>query len=257
METWGVVASLVIATTAVFLLMQGQVDRRRDRLYTQRDQARKVSITVIEHGEYGDHSFSLTSRTVRLRNDSDLPVSYDGHIELRTRPEIRCDHNSMVGNGKVLDTHETTLRPHEEGAFSDTDHLWDQAVFCFTDADGQHWARVSETGRLYSDTFRSTRRSRIYQAASRLPLSEQLLITWPNGYAHWRTAQTGKIPLTARWIRFWWGSMPATEEPKPWDRPYDYKRSDWPYENFLSFVRWHKQFDRETDHGKRSPLNRG
>lgn len=238
---WSDLANVILAAIALILLFQGQRDRESERISSKRDQASKVSIAVIDNDvPAGEDTYVRESRTIRVRNDSDLPVTYSGFVELRSRlsAEQYKAQSGYVGVERIqpVYTHETSLRPHEEREFRDTQHEWDSAVFSFADSDGRHWVRLSDTGELHPVFFVLPRRSRIYQTLAQLPVLRLLLIRWPEKYANWRAYRTNKVPLSARIIRFWWGHVPIGE-PDSWDMPEGWPSRDWPYEQLLGDVR--------------------
>lgn len=236
-ESWSALANVILAVIAVVLLLQGQRDRRKDRQANDREQANRISIAIIENNvRKNDFSYERKSRTIRLRNDSDLPINYSGSISLH-RDEVWDRENSMLwprsdADDGSVETGETSLRPHEEREFIDTNHGWDYAVFEFEDSNGRGWARATNTGGLYLLTGGAIWRQEAYQRLAMLPGLRYPLDIWPANLVVWSIKRTPKVPLkipaSARLIRCLRGDMPIGE-PRPWELPQGFDARDWPY----------------------------
>lgn len=78
-QTAGDIGNVLVAVTALFLLAQGLADRRRDRARDELVQASRVHLSVQDnYVTVGPNTMNRDSRTVRLRNDLDLPVTLSG-----------------------------------------------------------------------------------------------------------------------------------------------------------------------------------
>lgn len=231
-QTAGDVANVLLAATAIFLLGQGLKDRRRGRARDERDQTSRVHLSVQEnHVSDGPDATSLESRTVRLRNDSDLPVTLSGYVTLHK------DGHRVIA--EPLRLSDTVVRPGQELEIPDTQFDWDYAVLRFTDAVGTHWVRVSSTGLLAKESEPPPVRCLVFQFLAQLPGLKWLLATLPERYLSWRFRRLAGVPLFARVYRWLWGYMPIGE-PDPWTLPQGAKAADWPYEGMLSLGRFER-----------------
>jgi hypothetical protein len=148
-----------------------------------------------------------------------------------------------------LDPGENSLRPHSEIEIECSPHEGHDARLEFTDAAGNAWVRIASTGRLYEYSPGLKWWQDAYQTAAKLPILDRFLTGWPQTYALWKAKKTSRIPVTARWLRFWWGYMPSSE-PSPWDMPNDWETpGDWPYESFLTMARYQSRQERLNNPG--------
>lgn len=236
-EPWSAMANVVLAVIALLLLFQGQNDRRKDRKARERDQASRVSVAVIENNvKISEFGYSRESRVIRLRNDSDLPISYSGSVFLYVNKEWNSKdstlHSPSDENYRSIETGESSLRPHEETELVDTHHEWDYAVFEFEDSNGWSWARATNTGGLYRLNDDLSWYQRCYQRLESLPLLQyplQVLPSWMIRCSIKRMPQNSfRVPASARLLRLLRGSMPIGEM-SPWETPQNFDARDWPY----------------------------
>lgn len=239
---WTAIANVVLASVTLFLLFQGQRDRRLISIGEVRSQAERTSLSVQPVIDYEtDGVFSVRSLTIRIRNDSDLPVTINAVAlfvpETTQRYYAARSMNLEDSLPEWLEPPENLLRPHAEMKLEGFRDEQDAVRLEFADARGKSWVRLSNNGRLYEGSPEMRWWQRAYQALANIPGLHLILNSWPNQYAFWRASKTNKTPLTARWIRFWWGYMPVGD-PLAWDRPDDWEHpKEWPYEMFLGLAR--------------------
>lgn len=248
-ETWqtaGDIGNVVVAATAVYLLGQGLADRRRSRADAQRIQASRIHLSVQEHWvDIGDGGYGRTSRAVRLRNDSELPVTLSGWVTLHRSQHwdayVAGTERGSTANeaAKPIHLSDSMLRPGEEVEVHDEQLGWDYAVLRFTDATGVRWVRISQTGALFQEAGAPTARSLAFQFLAQLPGLKWLLADLPNEYLSWHFRRTEGVPVFARVYRWLWGYMPIGE-PDPWEMPQGGNRQDWPYESMLALGRFER-----------------
>ena len=187
------------------------------------------------------------SRTVRLRNDSDLPVTLSGSVTLH-RNEVwfaGVPADTPPGghmNAEPLRLSDTMLRPGQELEIRDDQFGWDHAVLRFTDAVGTRWVRVSSTGLLVKESGPPPARCLVFQFLAQVPGLKLLLATLPRKYLSWRFRRKLGVPFFARVYRWLWGYMPIGE-PDPWALPQGANAKDWPYEYMLQLGRFERQRD--------------
>lgn len=251
-QTAGDIGNVVVAATAVYLLGQGLADRRRSRADAQRVQASRIHLSVQEHYvDTGGGGYGRISRSVRLRNDSELPVTLSGWVTLH-----RSQHweayvagterpSTTTDNAKPIHLADSMLRPGEEVELHDEQLGWDYAVLRFTDATGIRWVRVSQTGALFREQGPPSARSLAFQFLAQLPVLKWILSDLPNKYLLWRFKRKEGVPLFARIYRWLWGYMPIGE-PEPWEMPQGGKRQDWPYEYMLALGRFERAAKRKA-----------
>lgn len=140
--------ALVATVVTLFLLHQGQVDRRRLAEEAERGQARQVSAWADWH-DLGDHGTFAKPRlpAVFIRNSSDAAV-YDVFIDYRAPIDGSL---YRVGLGPVPPG-ETRVREIEYGGRLEPD--WEPAALFarvnFQDSSGRRWLRDA-LGRLRVD----------------------------------------------------------------------------------------------------------
>lgn len=241
-QTAGDVGNVLVAATALFLLAQGLADRRRGRARDELVQASRLHLSVQDtYVSTGPNTMNRESRTVRLRNDSDLPVTLSGYVTLH-RNEVWFDGvpaDAPTGgsmNPEPIRLSDTMLRPGQELEIRDVQFGWDYAVLRFTDAVGTRWVRVSSTGLLVKESGPPPLRCIVVQFLAPLPGLKWLLTTLPEEYLSWRFRRKPGVPLFARVYRWLWGCMP-TGEPDPWALPQGADARDWPYEYVLAHGR--------------------
>lgn len=242
-QTAGDIGNVLVAATAVYLLGQGLADRRRSREGAERVQASRIHLSVQEHWvNAGEGIHGRTSRSIRIRNDSDLPVTLSGWVLLRR--SRTWDAYLAVPNpepiagftSEPIHLSDSMLRPSEEVEVDDQQLGWDFAVLNFTDALGVRWTRISNTGALFRQSGRPPARCLVFQFLAQLPLLKWILRDLPNKYLIWRFQRKESVPVFARVYRWFWGYMPIGE-PEPWEMPQGGKAQDWPYEYMLGLRR--------------------
>lgn len=241
-QTAGDMGNVLVAAIALFLLGQGLADRRRGRARDELVQASRVHLSVQDnYVPVGPNTMNRESRTLRLRNDSDLPVTLSGYVTLH-RNEVWFDGvpaETPAGghfNAEPIRLSDTMLRPGQELEISDVQFGWDYAVLRFIDAVGTRWVRVSSTGLLVKESGPPPVRCLVFQFLAQLPGSKWLLATLPERYLSWRFRRKPGVPPFARVYRWLWGYLPIGE-PDPWALPQGANARDWPYEYMLAMGR--------------------
>lgn len=195
--------------------------------------------------EAGGGVYGRISRSIRLRNDSELPVTLSGWITLHKSQHWDA---YVAGTERASATVETLnpihlsdsmLRPGEEVEVHDEQVGWDYAVLRFSDATGVRWVRISQTGALFREASRPSATSVVFQFLAQLPVLKWLLSDLPNKYLVWRFKRKEGVPLFARIYRRLWGGMPIGE-PDSWEMPQGGKPQDWPYEYMLALGRFER-----------------
>lgn len=236
-------ASVVLGATSLFLLLQGQRDRRIIADDRRAEQAKRITVSAEHVTQKQDgHSWQILGLSVIIRNDSDRPIFFGPMptVALYTRPSWRSaddggnlaadwqTENLELPHGRIDPGTVVELKTESTGV--------DSARLKFTDTEGNRWVRTSDDGQLFLASHRSSRRSIVYQTLCHLKPLELVLIKWPHTFASWRFRHTKEgVPLMARWIRFWWGCAPIGES-DPWMVPTG-APADWPYELWAITVR--------------------
>lgn len=238
-------ASVVLGCISLFLLFQGQRDRRKISADKRAEQAKKVTISadrIVE--KEGVNSWRVLGLTVLIRNDSDRPIFFRpmSFVQLYSRPNWSTyrseDDIDKVWRSKPEELPHTRIDPGASVEIETTHTDVDSARIDFTDAEGNRWVRTSDDGQLFYASFNPTLRSRFYQYLCRAKPLEYVLIKLPVRFATWRFRNTTDgVPLMARVIRFWWGHAPIGEA-DPWMVPSNAPANDWPFDLWARMARW-------------------
>ncbi len=142
------VGTLLTALVALYLLWQGQRDRRKERDDSRSAQARDVVVRVEEswtlvNGNPNNKGFERAE--VQILNESDRPIAvvsvdYVQHrFEEEDRWTVNLSHLVVTEDRLVMGRSTMSLDPAEAGGF---------AIAEFRDHRGQHWKRRSNDQEL-------------------------------------------------------------------------------------------------------------
>lgn len=159
LQTLGNLGNFIVAVTAVFLLWQGQQDRRNVRRQDAEQRARMVTLSVHQQTKpHGKTSYSILSTALQLRNDGDMPVHIQGLAlmcmdsweNLTDKGYSSLQHAPLDFGPRPLHPRqqEQILVPASAGWIGDTWSGSDFAVLEFRDEGGLVWLRRSDTGEL-------------------------------------------------------------------------------------------------------------
>ena len=216
------VSTFVTAVVALFLLGQGQRDRRRIRDDQRSAQARDVLVRVHENWEpvKGDTARQFRGAKVVVSNHSDRPIAIEGVDYIRHHQDERTDvgpiqitaldfeEDRMVMGGATAER-----QLYQEGGF---------AIVEFRDHDGQRWQRRSDDQdlRKWPSPIRWWQRG-IQGLCRARPLNWLLLRPWER--AAFRSAKRhgpDRVPFGLKMTRFLFGyCQPVSRTPGETQRP--------------------------------------
>ena len=207
------VSTSVTAVVALYLLYQGQRERRRIRDDQRSAQARDVLVRVDENREPNTGRFE--GAAVVVSNHSDRPIAVEGVDYIRHHHPEKPDVGPVQVTGLDIEEHRLVMgkasaewQLYCEGGF---------AIVEFRDHDGQRWQRRGDVQdlrkwpseiRWWQRGFRGLCRAR--------PLNWLLLRPWEQ--AAFRSAKRhgpNRVPFGLKMTRFLFGKWPAGE-PDPW-----------------------------------------
>ncbi len=225
------IGTAVTAIIALYLLWQGQRDRRLLRAEQERVQASLVSLsTIIEQrqGAAGSDYLLDHCRAIVL-NQSESVIHLEGLTLVEGGEQwdalVREGRYSLRAQGMAVLDHLLLPRalreiPLPSGWFPEPGVGGQFVIVDFTDAAGRRWRRRSDTYDLERRHRRAnTWQLRFQRASSRLSLLHKVAFQWPSTWAV-RAAKKrpNKLPLSLRWCRLLWGYWPGGEE-DAWLRP--------------------------------------
>lgn len=238
------IASAILGATSLFLLFQGQRDRRRIAEDRRAEQAKRITVSVeqLKEQQQEANSWSILGLRVVIRNDSDRPIFFGTMptVALYVRPNWRSDEEgaNLTADWQTEFMHlpQGRIDPGQGLELNSASTRVDAARLEFTDTEGNRWFRTSDDGKLFPAWPPATTHIVIFQALCRVKILNLFLMKWPHHYASWRFKHTtAGVPLTARYIRFWWGIAPIGEM-DPWMVPSG-AADDWPYELWATQAR--------------------
>lgn len=233
------VATVVTAAVALFLLGQGQSDRRRIHRDEQRRQASQVTLSVVSSWTKLDENTETPNwfRLVVL-NESDQVIHLNavtlvepstwarlqeiGRTRLRTEDVRVAEHLIRPRTEVTLDLPDGwVIQSGVEGA--------DFIIINFTDARGNDWERRSDTYHLRPVPEPINSAQRLFQTITRRakPLHWLLAELPARAAIHRARTHPDRIPLALRWCRATHGYWGPGEEDR-WLSP-DEAPPLWPY----------------------------
>jgi hypothetical protein len=233
LSMWNAISAIAAAATAiiaVFLLGQGQQDRRRLADERRRAQAAQVSLTTtIDSQRLGPTTTQLVGAHASVFNESDRLV----HLTSLRLVDSSVGWESLRAAGRTevrtewVDIPDALLLPHSRAEFTMPSGWFPQVgvggsflLLEFTDAAGLGWRRRSDTFELQSRTTTLNAGQRFVQRLSRrLPPFEWLVVRLPFALA--RRAgrkRPDRVPASARWICALWGYWPPGSQDE-WLQP--------------------------------------
>lgn len=211
------VSTFVTAVVALYLLGQGQRERRRIRDDQRSAQARDVLVRVEEIWEpvKGDTARQFKGAKVVVTNHSDRPIAIEGLDYIRHHQPEHPDLGPVQVTGLDVQEHRLIMggasaewQRYQEGGF---------AIVEFRDHDGQRWQRRSDVQdlRKWPSPIRWWQRG-IQGLCRARPSNWLLLRPWER--AAFRSAKRhgpDRVPFGLKMTRFLFGYWPAGE-PDPW-----------------------------------------
>jgi hypothetical protein len=213
------VSTFVTAVVALYLLGQGQRERRRVRDDQRSAQARDVLVRVDEKWEPVQGRFE--GAKVVVSNHSDRPIAIEGLDYIRHHQPEHPDLGPGQVTGLDIEEHRLIMGGasaewprYQEGGF---------AIVEFRDHDGQRWQRRSDDQdlRKWPSEIRWWQRG-IQGLCRARPLYWLLLRPWEQ--AAFRSAKRhgpNRVPFGLKMTRFLFGKWPRGE-PDPWRDTADF-----------------------------------
>lgn len=222
------IGTVATAGVSLYLLGQGQRDRRRLRENQERSQAELIAMSYTPGGDTSPATAdNWPGRLLTVHNNSNQPAYLLG-VEFTDNPNGgepgRClletisrqplDEDTVILPGRAKDIPVPVSRSPEIGV------LGDFAIVSFRDARGVEWRRRSDTLELDRPAWHSRPNlvQRFVEAADRVA-PEKVSMT-VNGWLYRRACKAAKsrpdrVPLVVRLVKWFRGSWPVGD-PDPW-----------------------------------------
>lgn len=231
----GALLTFVAVMVSLYLLRQGQQDRRVLQANAERRQAAKVTIhtsTLTEAAEGDSNSAHVIGSEVTVFNESDQLVfvtairlvrSYSWEFLEKEGKQFQETESVPLNNyasSVLLRPGASLTHTLPDGWLLETGVGGDFAVVGFRDSESRLWEKRSDTLKLRSMTLgMSAWSQRIQRACSRWPTLHKVLLS-PAIWLATRSARKrpNRVPLSLRYVRAMWGYWGAGEQDE-WSIP--------------------------------------
>lgn len=205
------IAPVVAMFTSLFLLWQGQRDRRRLREEQQAVQAARVVLAVGADAQWDPArgSGALHSLAVQLVNDSDRTVVIDSLTLVspgRTTEPLAPELTTWGPKALFAKERLEVPIPWEKWSTYSLDRSSDFIMVLFHDSDGRRWVKRSDTGdfKLYHPPVNHWQA--LVQELDRRSRIVRCMLAALERCAIWSaTRSRGRVPWTLRALRALWG----------------------------------------------------